>query len=150
MKHFEIVTCFDSTQVKWYMKSSTKNVVHELPVKFPNNLRLRILGNQEIVEKFQKWVEAELSTQPPFQEKFLLLVVKNYIKTGIKVSYPVQFCLISWNCVINFIRDCKIYLNNFWMSLNIPECVLIYLNMREYTWIYLNLSEWLLFYMPQL
>ena len=93
MKHFEIVTCFDSTQVKWYMKSSTKNVVHELPVKFPNNLRLRILGNQEIVEKFQKWVKAELSTQPPFQEKIFVTSGQNLHKNRYQgfLSGPVLF-----------------------------------------------------------
>ena len=69
MKHFKILMCFDSPQVKWYMKFSTKNIVYDLPLKFPNSLKLRILGNEEITEKFQKWVEAELSTQSPFQEK---------------------------------------------------------------------------------
>ena len=150
MKHFEILMCFDSPQVKWYMKFSTKNIVYDLPLKFPNDLRLRILGNEEITEKFQKWVEAELSTQSPFQEKKLLLVVKNYTKASIKVSYPVQFCLISWYCLITFSRDCSICLNNFWMCLIIPEYVLICLNMPEYTWIYLNLPECFLFYMSQL
>ena len=58
---------FDSPQLKWYIKSSTKNIAYELPLECPNDLRLRILGNQEIMEKFQKWGEAELSTQSTFQ-----------------------------------------------------------------------------------
>ena len=67
MKHFKILMSFDSPQLKWYIKSSTKNIAYELPLECPNDLRLRILGNQEIMEKFQKWVEAELSTQSTFQ-----------------------------------------------------------------------------------
>ena len=31
MKHFKILEWFDSPQVKWYMKSSTKSIVCELP-----------------------------------------------------------------------------------------------------------------------
>ena len=54
-----------------------------------------ILGNSEIVGKTQKWVEAEPSTQSPFQKKNLVLVIKNYSETDIKVSHPVQFCFIS-------------------------------------------------------
>ena len=43
-------------------------MVYELPHKFPNNLRLRILGNKEILGKSQIWVEALPSAQPPFQK----------------------------------------------------------------------------------
>ena len=51
------------------MNSSTKHIVYELPLKLPNDLRLRTFGNQEIMEKLKKYVEAELSTQSTFQEK---------------------------------------------------------------------------------
>ena len=55
MKHFRILVWFDSSQVKWYMKSSTKNlyIVYELPHRFPNYLGLRTIGNQTIMEKLQ-------------------------------------------------------------------------------------------------
>ena len=88
MKHFKILLWFESVQVKWYMKSSTKNIVPELP----NVLRPRILGNSEIMGKKlkNKWrqslVPSLLSTK-----NFLVVVVKNYTKTDIKVSSPVQF-----------------------------------------------------------
>ena len=36
------------------MNSSSKNIVYELPLEFPNDLRLASLENQEIMEKFQK------------------------------------------------------------------------------------------------
>ena len=43
----------DSPQVNGNLISSIANLVYELP----NNLRLRILGNYEIVEKYQIWVD---------------------------------------------------------------------------------------------
>ena len=39
------------------MISSIANLVYELPHKLPNDLRLRILGNQEILGKSHIWVE---------------------------------------------------------------------------------------------
>ena len=45
MNYFKILVLFNSPQVKWYMKSSTKNIVNELSPELPNDLRLRILGN---------------------------------------------------------------------------------------------------------
>ena len=75
MKHFRVLVWFDSPQVKWYMKSSTKNIVYELPHELPNDLRL----------KSQEWVEVEPSTQSPFHKKTLVPVIKNYTKTDIKI-----------------------------------------------------------------
>ena len=54
MNHFQILKGLDSPQVKWYMKSSAKSIVYKLPHKLQNNLRLRILGNSEIIGKTQK------------------------------------------------------------------------------------------------
>ena len=54
MNHFHILKWLDSPQVQWYMKSSAKNIVYKLPHKLLNNLRLRILGNSEIIGKTQK------------------------------------------------------------------------------------------------
>ena len=34
---------FDLPQVKWYLISSAKIILHELPNDFPNNLRLTII-----------------------------------------------------------------------------------------------------------
>ena len=63
--HFLIIQLrSESPQVKRYLISSITNLVHELP----NDLRLRILGNQEILEKCQMWVETQPSAQSPFQK----------------------------------------------------------------------------------
>ena len=42
----------DSPQVKQKVISSIANLVYELPHKFPNDWRLRTLGNKEILGKF--------------------------------------------------------------------------------------------------
>ena len=42
--------------------------VYQLPHDLPNNLRLRILGNQEIFEKSQLWVDTQSSSQSPFNK----------------------------------------------------------------------------------
>ena len=55
-------------QVKRYLISSTANLVHELPHGFPNDLRLRVFRNQEILEKCQIWVETQPSVQSSFQK----------------------------------------------------------------------------------
>ena len=39
------------------MISSIANLVYELPHELPNDLRLRILRNKEILGKSQIWVE---------------------------------------------------------------------------------------------
>ena len=44
-------------QVKRTVVSSTANLGCEFPHELPNDLRLRILGNKEILEKSQIWVE---------------------------------------------------------------------------------------------
>ena len=54
MKYFHILKWLDSPQVQWYMKSSAKSIVYKLPHKLLNNLRLKILGNSEIIGKTQK------------------------------------------------------------------------------------------------
>ena len=68
MKYFKTSLWFDSPQVKWYMKSGRKNIIHELHYELPNNLRFTILGNSEIIRKTKKWIETEPSTQSRFQK----------------------------------------------------------------------------------
>ena len=45
-------------QVKRNVISGIANVVYELPHELPNDVRLTILGNKEILEKSQIWVES--------------------------------------------------------------------------------------------
>ena len=43
-------------------------LLHELLYELPNDFRLRILGNQEILEKCQMWLMAQPSAQSSFQK----------------------------------------------------------------------------------
>ena len=40
---------FYSLQVRQYLITCTKNTVYKLPHELPNDLRIRILGNQEML-----------------------------------------------------------------------------------------------------
>ena len=62
----------DSPQVKQKLIFSIANLVYELPHELPNDLRLRILGNQEKLEKFQILVETQHSTQSPFKNLYFV------------------------------------------------------------------------------
>ena len=57
-----------SPQSKPNSISSIAKLVYELPPELPNDLRLRILGNQEILEKSQIWVETKPSAQSLFKK----------------------------------------------------------------------------------
>ena len=76
-----------NSQVTWYMKSTTKKIVCELPHELPNDLS--ISGNYEIMEKRME-APSLLS-----RRKTSVLVVKTFTKTDIEVSRPVRLCLIS-------------------------------------------------------
>ena len=53
-------------EVKRYLVFFVKNIVDKLLHELPNNLRLRVLGNYEILEKSQNFVQTEVSTLTPF------------------------------------------------------------------------------------
>ena len=111
MKYSRNLVQFDSLQVKWHLKSRTKSFVNELLQELPNNLRPRVsktydLRKLESYRNISKMVKAEPSTQSLFQKKSFGTSGQNLYKIRYQVSRPVQFCLISWPCFINFFRDC--------------------------------------------
>ena len=81
------------------MISSIANLVYELP----NNLRLRILGNKEILGKSQIWVEI---VSPP-EIKLWQQQSKNTQKQISNFSCPVQLYWISLFCSKYFAQDCS-------------------------------------------
>ena len=65
--HFLIISLrSELPQVKRYFISSIPNLVHELLHELSKDFRLRILGNEEILEKCQMWVEMQ-----PIAQSFL-------------------------------------------------------------------------------
>ena len=57
-----------SIQVKRNLISSITNLVYKLPNQFPSDLRLKILGNQKIIEKLKVLVETQLTAHSSFQK----------------------------------------------------------------------------------
>ena len=53
-------------EVKPYLVFFIKNIVGKLLHELLNNLRLRVLGNYEILEKSQNFVQTEVSALTPF------------------------------------------------------------------------------------
>ena len=95
-----------SVQV-WFVTSIQKLILNitdfELPHELLNNLKLRILGNYEILGKSQNWVGTRSRMfSLPARNNFLTIVFKNNTNTDIKV-----FC----SCLnfLNFLNFCQIF-----------------------------------------
>ena len=83
------------------MISSIANLVYELPHELPNDLKLRMLGNKEILGKSQIWVEIKSSAQSPFQK---LNFGSSSKKTG-KSRYQTFLVLFSFTGFLNFVPN---------------------------------------------
>ena len=95
-----------SVQV-WFVTSIQKLILNitdfALPHELPNVLKLRILGNYEILGKSQNWVGTRSRMfSLPARNNFLTIVFKNNTNTDIKV-----FC----SCLnfLNFLNFCQIF-----------------------------------------
>ena len=80
----------DQPQVKRNVIPSIANLVQELPHELPNDLRVRILGNIEILGKPQIWVETQRSAQTPFQKLNFGVTAKKHTEVDIQLflSFP--------------------------------------------------------------
>ena len=66
--------------------SSIANLVYEFPHEWPNDLRLGILGNKEILRKYQISVETCLPVSSlPSRNQTLAIAVKKHAKVDIKL-----------------------------------------------------------------
>ena len=101
------------------MISSKTDMVHELPHQFPNNLKLRIQGNQEILEKSQ--IRMTAFSQSVFLPE-IKLRQQNLKKTQKQISFscPIRFCWISLFYSKYFAQDC-IYFSKLKQE---PKCEL--------------------------
>ena len=57
MRLFDVSTNFLLTTMKWNAIISKKYDISEFPDKFPNDLRLGIIGNYKIYRKYQNFIE---------------------------------------------------------------------------------------------
>ena len=99
---------FDSSQVKRNLISRKRNLVYEFSYELPNDLRLSISGNQEMLERSQIKLEAQPSAQSPFQKLILVIAGKKHAKVDIKLflSCPLllDFCYFVPNIFIHYLR----------------------------------------------
>ena len=70
-----------------------KSIAREQLLELPNDLGFGILANKKLWKNLKN--RFSLVPSLPLRNKSLAQVVKSYIKRDIKVSFPVQFCLIS-------------------------------------------------------
>ena len=50
------------------LEKKNKNFIYKFPYEFPNNVRLKIFGNKEILEKPQNWMGIQPSAKSPQQK----------------------------------------------------------------------------------
>ena len=74
-----------------------------MPDDLPNNLRLKILRNEEILEKSQSWLRQSLVRSLLSRNKTFVIAAKITKKQISKCFSPFHFCLISLLYPINFI-----------------------------------------------
>ena len=88
----------ESGKVKRYLISGITNLAHELPYEFPNDLRLKILENYELLEKCQMRGQ----TQPSTQFSFHKLNIDNSCKKHAKLD----IIFLKSLCGKYFVQDC--------------------------------------------
>ena len=114
--HFLIIQLTsESPQIKRYLISSIMNLAHELPHELPNDLSLRILENQEILEKCQMWVQ----TQPNVQSSFQKLNVENSCQKTHKTRYYIFEVLPNFIVSLYFVPN---ILSRIVLSLLVKNC----------------------------
>ena len=69
---------FHAPQVKWNLIFNIINLIYKLPHELLKDLKLRMLGNEEILEKSQNCMGTQSSVQAPLRYVFLALVLKKY------------------------------------------------------------------------
>ena len=78
---------FFSPQLKRSAIISNKYGIFELPHKLQNYLRLRILGNQEISEKSQNFIELQPSVEHYTQNENFVNTTKKLMRTRVCFEY---------------------------------------------------------------
>ena len=89
---FMFYQIFRSPQMKRGTIISNKQGIHELPQELQNDLRLKVLGNQEIRGISQNSTELQPRNQPHFQnDSFVNTAKKNAEKSKLNFSHSALF-----------------------------------------------------------
>ena len=96
---------FTLCQIFWpgLLISNIKNFVYELPHKLLNDLRLKILENQEYQQYLKLGWRWSLVPSLPCRNNYLVIATKNYVQ---KVSCPISFDFFTWSNDFFFVCDC--------------------------------------------
>ena len=129
---------FFSPQVKRSVIISNKHGTYELPHKFPNDLRLRILGNQEVSRRSQRiFIQLQPSAQSSSQnDNFVDTRRKSVQKLKLNFSRSELFHANTKVCLIYFGQDClwkKCFVSNSSQSLSNLICFTILVTLRPLT-----------------
>ena len=103
----------DSPQVKQRLISSIKSIVYELPHQLPNDLRLRILSNQEISGKLQNYQEKIVWRQSlvpslPSRNKSFVIAIKNHPEAEMQILCSCPFLFDFFTFSKYFVQDCRL------------------------------------------
>ena len=80
LRLFDVLRNFLSPQVKQIVIISNKHGIYWLPNELPNDLRVRILGNQEILSRSQIFIELQLSALSSSQNENFVNTSKTLFK----------------------------------------------------------------------
>ena len=96
-----------SPQIKQWLISNIKKIVYELPREFRDNLRLKILENQEMLGKFKIWLRQNLMPSLSSRNKTFVIAAYKITQQLSKFSLLVQFYLFFFSlCSKYFVKDC--------------------------------------------
>ena len=99
---------FSSPQLKRCAIVTYNNGIHHFPHELPNDLRISILENYEILEKSQNFIEGESSGHSSCQnENFVHSKKKKVSKQKINFSHSPLFHMKTKICLKYFVNDCS-------------------------------------------
>ena len=100
--HFLIISLrSESLQVKRHLIYHIINLLHKLPQVLGDDLRLRILGNLEMLEKYQMLVE----TQPSAQSSFQILNVNSGSEKAREIRYHIFQVLLTFTVFLKIVPN---------------------------------------------
>ena len=106
---FHVLAQFLFTKSETELVFITRKWVYELLHELSNELRLRILGNEEIERKFLKCLDFMENTHPTTQNPNFRGFDKISQKSSCKTfQRKIRFCLVLSICLQPFVQDCTL------------------------------------------
>ena len=85
--------------------------MYDLPHELPNDLRLKILGNQEVSEKFLNFIESQPRVQSPCKNEYFVNTSKKTLeKQKLNISLSALLDMKTRVSLKYFVNDCRLTL----------------------------------------